>query len=437
MKQIHTSKVLLFSFIGLAFLSCVSYGDKIQKKWLNEQSEQLYKKGYAFEKKGETIEAIKEYSEVLEFFPNTIHWPIVCLRMSKLFLEKNNIQDSELVLNRLKTHSEYAEKFHNEIFAAEFNFYAKRKLFGELLQWLDKKEDLSINKFKDSEVNQKNLRELCFMPEFSLDLLYQIHKKLNVDKAIQKTLSFVVEKLLVLESKLAQTLLEKSLKNKEIGDVLLCVTLMQKQAYFKEIHESFKVFSVKDLQESSLNAWIKTLQKGKMWNELEELLVQLDGEQYAIDLYLTYVGLGKWLNAYKIVHKNHKWIFSSLNYEQVLELLRSLSKDKFSKALSDELFSLIKNKEMKAMLKSELETDVDKKAEMIEHVIKSNSLYAEKAHLLLAQHYFVKRNEDGLDRVYNLLIKSYPKSKYKVEIEGKIQTLNAMLSVKEADVVVP
>ncbi len=414
---------LLYSFSSMAQLECAT-------KFEESESKKLYAKGLALEKKGDIVPAIIEYLEIVEFFPKTKIWPKAAIKLSSLYLARKQASDSENLLNRLgRTKITNAED-KLAIYCAHWDFFAKQKKIADLIVWVSKIPKEEKKSISNSQEFMDRIHALSNVKDSNVQILLDVCYALNVEDPIAVILAINIKNGISLDKNGYLHLLELTIGKKDQKLISQICRVMKKNGWHKDVHQIFIKYEKLDHSSTWFRLWLSTLIDGKMWVETEKLLKKLKKEDYIEEAFVVNLGLEKWREASQLLKENNKWIFSSLKYEDLYRLLKAQQNKSFTESINNELIELMPESDKKNMLKVELISDHLKKIGLLKKVIVSKSLYTQKAYLALAKIYYSDRSYKNLNQLYLEFSTDYPNSEIIKDIEGLMETLNAMLSVK-------
>jgi outer membrane protein assembly factor BamD (BamD/ComL family) len=415
--------ILCFLFSIIAQLECATNFEE-------SESNKLYKKGVALEEKGEIIPAIIEYLEIVEFFPKTKVWARAAIKLSSLYLARKQVSDSAEVLKRLKHTIITNANDKLAIYCAQWDFFAKQKKIPELIIWLSKIPKAEKAKLTNSQEFMNRIQSLSKIPDSNVQVLLDVCYALNVEEPIAMIYEINVKNGVSLDKDGYIHLLKLTIGKNDLKLISQTCRSMKKNGWHKEIHQVFIKYEKLEESQKWTRVWLSTLIDGKMWRETEQLLMKVKKEDFIEEHFVVYLGLEKWREASQLLKENYKWVFSSLKYDDLYRLLKVQQKQSFTKSINNELIGLMPESDKKNMLKVELESDHLKKVPLLKGIVLSKSLFSQRASFSLAKIYFSNRSQKELNKLYSEFSVNYPSSEYIKDIEGFMETLNAMLSVK-------
>lgn len=402
--------------------------------WEQSESRKIFGQARRLQLESDIIEALKLYSEILEFFPDTDVWPLACIQLSDIYLQRKNISASEKVLKRLISYrSRQGLVQDGDTLLAQWSFFEKLKRIDDLIIWIHKRNEEEKLRLKDSEALKIRVLELARNEELvSHAQLQQLFSAMGYTKPLEKTIGLLENPDFLFSENRLKELMNLCLLEESLSLLRKVVTRMQKAGWAESAHEIFKAHQTHPKSESWKRLWIQLLIDGQMWEPVDELLKDLPQKDWSREILLSSIGQGKWDRAFLEFKSMEEWIFSSLSIEDLEKFALGIMQDANQKSLLDEFLAMIPEGSKKNFLISGITTDKDKKIDLLEQ-LKQDSVYDKKAILELAKHYQKERKFDKIKELFGELQQKAPESNEFKELKLILDTLSSLQKATESE----
>lgn len=405
-----------------------------QKVWEQSESRKIFGQARRHQLESEIIEALKLYSEILEFFPDTDVWPLACIQLSDIYLQRKNIAASEKVLKRLISYrSRHGLIQDEETLMAQWSFFEKLRKTDDLILWLDKRNEQEKKHLRNSATLQNRILDFARNEELiSHEQLRQLFSALEYEKPLQKVVTLLDDPDFLFSESRLKELMNLCILQGNLELLRKVVINMQAAGWAESAHQIFKTHQNNPKAESWKRLWVQLLIESQMWSPLEEILKGLPQKDWSREILLSSIGQGKWDRAFLEFKAMEKWIFSSLNLEDLEKFAMGIMQDPNQKSLLDEFLSMIPEGSKKDFLISSITTDNNQKIKLLEK-LKKDSVFDKKAILELAKHYQKERQFDKIKLLFDELQQKDSESSEFKELKLILDTLHSLQKPSTSD----
>lgn len=391
--------------------------------WENKTSQDLYLSALKKIKEGQTSIAIRELSEILEFFPRTKHWPLACIKLSDLYLQQKNSKISEDLLKRLTHSASFNNELNEESLLAQWDFFSKQGRYKKLNEWLNNRSDAEKTLLKKSQPMSERL--ISMIKNAPLTQMVSTYRYLGFEDPLSNIIDRVEKEKFILKKTQLQLILNESILLENVTLIARCARLMAKAGWHKEANEVFNKHA-SEKPPLFLQSWVNLLMNGKLWSSALNVIDQYQNQDFQKEKVLAFCGMEKWQEAYNIIIDSKKWIFHSLSVEDISEVINGLEDQKVTTELKKNLISQIPDGEKKNIIIALLENTPDKRENLFKSVIENSSLYSDLAYAELGKIYFKLRQLKNLQGIARELGENHPNSKYRKEVDSWVRTLTSI-----------
>jgi len=421
---------MFFLFIGTQ-----GYSNKViptkqtseQVTWEQSESRKIFGEARRFQIQSNLIEALKLYSEILEFFPNTDVWPLACIELSDIYLHRKNINASEKVLKRLLSARSAKGLVQDEhTLLAQWDFFEQLGRINDLIIWADKRNADEKLILREASTLTQRLHKLARNEKLAnLTELEQLFTAIGYQKSLHGLIALMDHPDFLFPEKRMQELMIKSISINDHNLLRRIVMTMQKAGWAKTSHQVFLDYRDHPQKSSWQRLWIQLLIDAHMWEEVTKQLENLPAQDWSREILLTSIGQGKWEEAFVKIQQLEKWIFSSLIFEDLVALAKGLQQNTLSQNLYQDFLKMMPMGGKKDLLLATLSKNVEEKTALL-HKLKLDPYYYQKATLELGKIFQKGRETDKILQLYNELQEKHPDSQESKELKLILDTLKSL-----------
>jgi tetratricopeptide (TPR) repeat protein len=429
--------VSLFFYTGEAAQKLPSNNPQQQeelKVWEQSESRKIFGQARRFQLESELIEALKLYSEILEFFPDTDVWPLACIQLSDIYLQRKNIPASEKVLRRLISYrSRHGLTQDKDTLFAQWSFFEKLKRIDDLIIWLDKRNEQEKQFLRDSTTLNNRVMNLARNEDLiSHPQLQQLFTALGFTNPLQQVVSLLDHPDFLFSKSRLQHLLNLCLTQVNLEMLRKVVTHMQNAGWAESAHQIFLTHQKHPKADTWKRLWVQLLINSQMWIPLDDLLKNLPQKDWSREILLSSIGQGKWDRAFIEFKTMENWIFSSLSSDDLEKFALGITQDSNQNSLLNEFLSMIPKGSKKDFLIASITTDKTEKVKLLQ-ALKQDSVFDKKAILELAKFHQKERQFDEIKALFEELKQKDPESSELKELKLILDTLHSLQKASTSD----
>jgi len=421
------SQVFFLNLIHAEEALLSSANQTIASQWEQAESRKIFGEARRYQLESKLIDALKLYSEILEFFPNTDVWPLTCIQISELYLEQKNFTASQKVLKRLLSYRSAQGLAQDEnALLAQWDFFKKLNKIDDLILWLEKRNELEKKILNTSNILEKRLQDIARnLESTNLTDLKRLFLALGSLNPLQSMIGLMDDpNFLYSEQKMVE-LMQMSMAATDLNILRRIVFTMQKAGWAKAAHLAFLSQQHHPESNSWQRLWVQLLLEARLWPEAEALLKDLPQKDWAREFLLSSIGQSNWEQAFLRFKEMENWIFSSLTLEDTLTLAKGLSQNPNHSHLYHDFLNIIPEGSKKDLLLATLSQNQEEKIQLLEKV-KKDSYYEKKASLELGKIYQRNRDLDKIQILYESVQQKYPDCSEAKELDLILKTLKSL-----------
>ena len=385
-------------------------------------------------------DALREFSEILEFFPNSSLWPKTCLQIFYIHLGNSHHDTAQQVLTRLLEKEHLPPELNMELLFAQWDFFHQIKDESRLNAWLIKRSPEEKKKLRTSSAFIQRFKQSLRDPTTPLLKLLQLWVSLKPPRPME---SFILlhqpEKGFAFRRDQVNALLTKLLNDSSsrpsIDLISQVMNIMGKNGWASDAHQCF----LQTQRQPELSKiWVRFLLKHQLYSEATETILTTaptgaqnetkkpHKQDFSLEIIEANIGLQLWNEAAAAVKNQGSWVFSALPYPMTLQLFKGLYGQAHLQIQIEDLYQML-NPNLRAMVQVELEERQEKRESQLLELLEKGSLYGLRAAELLNTMYVTQRDQKKLSTLLKKLQKSHPNAKtIHSVIEKSIRTLNQL-----------
>ena len=390
--------------------------------------------------------ALREFSEIVEFFPNTSIWPKACLQVYYIHLNNMHSDSAKQVLTRLIEKSNLPANLTMELLFAQWDFYQQNKDHAQLNDWIAKRSSEEKKKLRTSPDFIQRFKQSLKDPSISTLHLIQLWVNLEPPRPME---SFIhlhqPEKGFTFSREQMNVLLTKLLTEFTIGSsndlISRIMNIMGQNGWGPDAHQCF----LNSPQHPELyQMWIRFLLKHQLFSEalstIDRAIANATSEtkpltkhDLSLEIIEANIGLLQWNEVATAVKNEGSWIFSALSYPMALQLMKGLHQKVHLKLQVEDVY-LLMNPELRNMIQVELEEHDETREKKLLELLANHSLYGVRSAELLNTMYVVQRDQNKLSALLQKLEQSHPQAKTTLSaIKKSIHTLKELQPSKSPE----
>ena len=407
------------SLLKLPFKTQASAEDQAESKIIYQRAKKVLEQG-------ESKKAVLEFSEILEFFPNTESWPLACLSLTAIYRLDKNIHSAQVVLNRLTAHPIFSQSFRLEILFVRWDFLSLPEQFQDLSKFLN---ELSVDEKKQLRVDQRTKERFIHMiqeDKILLNNIIALWSKLDHPSPLHAMSELLSRDAGFLFNKQQSGLLLDCCLQEKKTDLIESISLAMGQNGWADQAQRQFVARQADPENSIWRGiWLRFLIQHQLYSQALEL-IPINNDNYSTELCLTHIGLKNWDRAAQIVIAQADWISSAIPYDEMLKCTQGLASQSQYRLLLDDFLKILRAP-LQKMLKTEILPSNRERLEKCSQIFAEDSVYGPRAGLLLAKMHLAQRDLTALIKLKDIVGQRYPSANHLIiEVQTSIGILQAL-----------
>lgn len=361
-------------------------------------AEEIFKRAKAHLENREDREAIREFSEIVEFFPSSSHWALSCIELSRLHLKANQTLASQRMLERLVSRQRETDQAPRpDVLLAQWDVLTQMKRFDDLLLWTRARSQEELRVLRTSSGFRQRWSVLL-KEEVGTLRLRLVWIALGFRKPLEVLLQWSREDQAPLPQEIHLLVLRRGLENQDPNRVRLALDSIRSTSAVELAHQLF--LEQEDPEGRWTNTWADLLLDSRRFEEALVILNQ-DRDDHATRVMKALLGLGQWEKALNLLRAKDPWLAPSLSFEDLQRL--SLGIDGLPQAaFLWPLFLESLKGDVRALFQAQREQDPKAKTQLYRKLVETSSVYGLRAGRRLSELLFKARDLKGLEDLIGL-----------------------------------
>jgi|SaaInlStandDraft_1057018.scaffolds.fasta_scaffold06755_2 hypothetical protein len=306
------------------FLIIPSIEGRDPTAWEQKESRKIFEMARLLEKQGQLEEAVKEYSEVLEFFPETELWGEACIRLSDLYLKTRREEQSQLVLGRLRRSAKKEkEDLGEDVLIAYVQNFVNREVYEEMKAWLVERSEHEKQVLRASSSLVPLWTQVQERSGLGPKALMELWQELGHQKPLRALIDLGREKDVPFSKELLAHLHIKAMEEGDVEALRSIVLRMVADGWGKVVHEQFK--KVGQQADDWKSLWLHGMISGRLHQEALEVLDGMeDSQDRVIERMGVLIGLRRFEEGLHLLRSNANWLENALTFSRFEALLEGV-----------------------------------------------------------------------------------------------------------------
>lgn len=312
---------MFFATILLAFPDLEA---RAPTAWEEKESKAILEVARRFEGQGRLEEAVKEYSEILEFFPDTKPWREACIRLSDLYLKTRREEQSRLVLARLKRRADQkTEDLVEDVLIAHVQNFINREAYKEMGLWLKERSEKERERLRGSEDLIALWAQLQQRSDLGPEEILNLWSQFGHQRPIKGLVEMARKEDIPLSKEFLLLLHREVIKLEDVDTLSSVTSRMIQSGWGKSAHAQFKESGDKANALKSL--WLQSMISGRLFEEALEVLDTMeDSKDRIVERMGVLIGLKRFEQGFHLLRANSSWLENALTMEQFGALLEGV-----------------------------------------------------------------------------------------------------------------
>jgi tetratricopeptide (TPR) repeat protein len=402
--------------------------------WEERESAQLYNVAKQHHQHGDLQAAIKDYSEILEFFPNTTSWQIACIELCNIYLETNNTKACQGILERLSHKRTDGDGMPPLMLMAHWDFFVESKDIAQLKSWLQQRKQSELKSLRINDAWKARFKKLLRQNNFSHQQLIDVWWLMGHPSPLDALLQMAeASQGLLLSKSLCLTLLSRTLLGEQAQALERTLNLMGVNGWAKSVkvglHNHLDTHGITLTKLKWKSTWLRFCIKHHLYGEAQDLLNTLDPQQHLSERFICATHLNHLNEAANLLIDSPPWLKTALPYEEMLTLCRRLGKEPFLKPLLPKCLEVLKP-QLRDIIEADLTSPGPHRKQRLNKIITEGDLYGPRAALVLGKELGRERDHQALGDLIKKVEQHYPTA---IETINQLEQLSKTLNTLQED----
>jgi tetratricopeptide (TPR) repeat protein len=412
-------------FVIIAFLFLGLEGKEVTV-WEQKESQKIFEKAGRLEEQGQLEDAVKEYSEILEFFPDTTPWREACIRLSDLYLKTRREDQSQLVLARLRREDKSkTSDLEDKVLIAHVQNFVNREAYGEMKTWLLERSPKERQILRGSESLIPLWAQLQVRSGLEPKVILELWSLLGHQHPVKALVSLGREKDLPFTKDLLSFLHLKVIEMGEIETLRSITGRMVRDGWGKIVHGHFKACGKKADPWKSL--WLHAMISGRLHEEALEVLDTMeDSQDRIVERIGVLVGLERYEDGFHLLRANASWLENALTLYQFEALLEGIMSLPQAQLYREQFFEVLKEGGRKELLLSKSVLKGEEREKKLRELSLKDDFYGPSAALNLGEILAEEGRLEELKAWVEIVAERFPGSEVLAELKKKLGILSSL-----------